>query len=57
VLYFLHYLIIGIFFVPEIPAIYQAAPAWLVSLELVILIGGVSAVALWLDRKYIVITL
>jgi predicted acyltransferase len=57
VLYFLHYLIIGIFFVPGIPAIYQAAPVWLVSLELVILIGGVSAVAFWLDRKNIVITL
>jgi fucose 4-O-acetylase-like acetyltransferase len=57
VLYFLHYLIIGIFFVPGIPAIYQAAPAWLVLLELVILIGGVSAVAFWLDRKNIVISL
>ena len=30
VLYFIHYLIIGIFFVPGIPAIFQAAPLWLV---------------------------
>jgi fucose 4-O-acetylase-like acetyltransferase len=57
VLYFLHYFIIGIFFVPDIPAIFQAAPLWLVLLEMVILIGGVSAVAFWLDRKNIVISL
>ncbi len=57
VLYFLHYLIIGIFFIPGIPAIYQAAPLWLVLLEMVILIGGVSAAAFWLDRRNIVISL
>jgi predicted acyltransferase len=57
VLYVLHYLIIGIFFLPGLPAIYQAAPPWLVLLEMVILIGGVSAVAYWLDRKKIIISL
>jgi predicted acyltransferase len=57
VLYFLHYLIIGIFFVPGIPAIFQAAPLWLVLLEMVVLIGGISAVAYWLDRKRIYISL
>jgi predicted acyltransferase len=57
VLYFLHYLIIGIFFVPGIPAIFQAAPLWLVLLEMIILIGGVSTMALWLDHKNIVISL
>lgn len=57
VLYFIHYLIIGIFFVPGIPAIFQAAPLWLVLLEIVILIGAVSVVAFWLDRRNIVITL
>ncbi len=57
VLYFLHYLIIGIFFVPGIPFIFQAAPLWLVLLEIVILIGGVSAAAFWLDRKNIIISL
>jgi predicted acyltransferase len=57
VLYFLHYLIIGFFFMPGIPAIYQAAPLWLVLLEMAILIGGISAVAYWLDRKNIVISL
>jgi predicted acyltransferase len=57
VLYFLHYLIIGIYFLPGLPAIYQAAPIWLVLLEIVFIIGGVSAVAYWLDRKKIVISL
>ena len=57
VLYFLHYLIIGIFFLPGIPAIYQAAPLWLVMTEMAILIGGVSAVAYWLDKCKIYISL
>jgi predicted acyltransferase len=57
VLYFLHYLIIGLFFLPGIPAIYQAAEPWLVLLEMTVLIGGISAVAFWLDRKNIVISL
>ena len=57
VLYFLHYIIIGFFFIPGIPAIYQGASLGLVLLEMVILIGGISAVAYWLDRKNIVISL
>ena len=57
VLYFLHYIIIGIFFLPGLPAIYQAAPGWLVIIEMVVLVGGVSAVAYWLDHKKIIISL
>ena len=57
VLYFFHYLIIGIFFIPGIPAIYQVAPLWLVLLEMAVLIGGISALAYWLDRKKIYISL
>jgi len=57
VLYFLHYLIIGIFFLPGIPAIYEQAPLWLVLLEMLILVGGISAVAYWLDKKSVVIAL
>lgn len=56
-LYFFHYLIIGIFFLPGIPAIYQAAPIWLVLLEMITLIVGISVVAYWLDRKNIFISL
>jgi predicted acyltransferase len=57
ILYFLHYFIIGIFFVPGIPVIFQAAPLWLVILEIIFLIAGISAVAYWLDHKDIVISL
>ncbi len=57
VLYFLHYLIIGVFFLPGIPAIYQAAPLWLMLLEIAVLVGGISAAAYWLDHKNIVISL
>jgi predicted acyltransferase len=57
VLYFLHYLIIGIYFLPGLPEIYQAAPPWLVMIEIIILIGGISVVAYILDRKNIVISL
>jgi predicted acyltransferase len=57
VLYFLHYLIIGIFFLPGLPAIYQAAPPWLVVVEVVVVLGGVSLMAFWLDRRKIYISL
>ncbi len=56
-LYFLHYFLIGIFFIPGIPAIYTAAPLWLVLLEILFLIGAISLVAFWMDRKNIVIAL
>jgi hypothetical protein len=57
VLYFLHYLFVGLAFVPGIPVIYQAVPLWLVLLEMTVLIGGISTVAYWLDRKNIFISL
>jgi predicted acyltransferase len=57
VLYFLHYFIIGIFFLPGIPGFYQEAAWWLILLEMAVLIGGISAVAYWLHRKNIVIAL
>ena len=57
VLYFLHYVILGIFFLPGLPSLYQAAPLWLVLIEIVVLIGGVSVAALWLDRKNFIISL
>ncbi len=57
VLYFLHYFLIGIVFLPGIPALYQAAPLWLVLVEMVVLVGAVSMVAFWMDRKNILISL
>jgi predicted acyltransferase len=56
-LYFLHYFIIGIFFLPGIPSIYQTATWWIILLEVIVLIGGISMVAYWLERKKIVIAL
>jgi predicted acyltransferase len=56
-LYFLHYLLIGLVFLPGVPAIYQAAPFWLVLIEMVVLISVISVVAYWLDRKNIIISL
>jgi predicted acyltransferase len=57
VLYFLHYLIIGLFFLPGLPILYAGAPLWLVLVEIVVLLGGVTAVAYWMDRKNIVVAL
>ena len=57
ILYFLHYLLIGIFFLPGIPALYTAAPLWLAILEIVFLLIIISWVAFWMDRKNIIIAL
>jgi predicted acyltransferase len=56
-LYFLHYLLIGIFFLPGIPMLYAAAPFWIVILEMTFLLVVISLVALWMDRHNIVIAL
>jgi predicted acyltransferase len=56
-LYFLHYLLIGIFFLPGIPTIYTIAPLWLAFLEIVFLLVTISLVAFWMDRKNVVIAL
>jgi predicted acyltransferase len=50
VLYFLHYLIIGVFYMPGIPFLYAQAPLWLILLEMIVLIGGISLVAYWLEK-------
>ena len=57
VLYFFHYLLIGIFFLPGIPSLYAAAPLWVVILELVFLLVVISATAVWMNRKNIIIAI
>jgi predicted acyltransferase len=57
ILYFLHYLMIGIFFLPGIPMLYAAAPLWVVLLEVTLLLVFISTVALWMDRRNIIIAL
>ena len=56
-LYFLHYVLIGIFFLPGIPLLYAAAPLWLVLLEMLFLLFVISAIALWMDRRNIIVAL
>jgi predicted acyltransferase len=57
VLYFLHYLIIGVFFLSGFPFLYQSAPDWVVLLEMILLLGIISLVALWMDKKNVIIAL
>lgn len=57
ILYFFHYLLIGIFFLPGIPMLYAAAPVWMVLMELTFLLVVISSLALWMDRKNIIIAL
>ncbi len=56
-LYFLHYILIGIFFLPGIPALYSSAPLWLVLLEILFLLVAISLVAYWMERRNIIISL
>ena len=55
VLYFLHYVLIGLVFFPGLPYLYAEAPTWIVVIESVALIGGITIVAFWLDRRNLVI--
>jgi predicted acyltransferase len=57
VLYFLHYLLIGLFFLPGVPMLYAAAPLWVVLLEMAFLLVVISLVALWMERRNIIIAL
>lgn len=57
VLYFLHYIFIGIVFVPGLPFLYVNAPPWLVLFEMTCLVLGISVVAYWLDRRKIIVAL
>lgn len=56
-LYFVHYLLIGIFFLPGIPVLYSQAPIWVVLLEMLFILVTISVLALVLDRKGIIFAL
>jgi predicted acyltransferase len=56
-LYLLHYLLIGIFYLPGIPFLYTAAPLWLVLLEIIFLIFVLTLIAYWMERRNIIIKL
>jgi predicted acyltransferase len=57
VLYVLHLLLLGIFFLPGIPGWYSDAPLWLVILQAIGLVGALSIIGLWLERKQIFLSL
>ncbi len=54
-LYIMHYLLIGIFYLPGIPFLYAAAPLWLVLLEILFLIFTLTLIAYWMERRNIII--
>ena len=57
ILYFFHYLLIGVFFIPGIPVLYSSAPPWLVIIEFLFIIGSISLFAYWLERHRLIIRL
>ena len=57
VLYILHLLLLGIMFLPGIPGWYSDAPHWLVILQVFGLVAAFCGIALWLEKKHILISL
>lgn len=57
VLYLLHMLLLGLVYLPNIPALYAQAPFWLVIIEAVALVGILTWVACLLEKKKIYISL
>lgn len=57
VLYVVHYVLIGLVFLPGITFLYTDAPLWLVLIEIAGLMGGISAIAFWMDRRNLIIRL
>ncbi len=50
-LYLLHYVLLGVFALPPIPDWYVQAPVWLVALQITALIGVLSWVGRYLNRR------
>ncbi len=57
ILYILHLLLLGIVFLPGIPEWYSNAPLWLVFLQTFGLMGVLSGIAFWLEKKAIILSL
>ncbi|MBA4375287.1 MAG: hypothetical protein C0401_03825 [Anaerolinea sp.] len=51
ILYVLHLLLLGFVALPELPAWYRQAPVWLVVVQGALLLGILTAIAWWLDKK------
>jgi predicted acyltransferase len=51
VLYVMHLILIGIVFLPGIPALYEEAPVWLTLIETAVLLTALTFIARFLERK------
>lgn len=54
-LYMVHLLLLGIMVLPGIPGWYALAPLWLAALQAAVLLGLLTALAWWLDRREVVV--
>lgn len=52
VLYVLHGALLGLFVIPQARGWYELAPAWLVALQALFMLGVLSVIGWWLDRKH-----
>lgn len=50
-LYFLHGVLIGVFFLPPVPGWYVEAPAWLIALQATALVAALSGVGIYCNRR------
>jgi predicted acyltransferase len=50
-MYLLHTMLLGFVYLPNIPAIYASAPVWLVIIEATVLLGLLTLIAWWLDKR------
>lgn len=56
-LYVLHLILIGLFFLPDVPGWYATAPGWLALAQAVFICASLSAVAVWLERRNLIFSL
>ena len=56
-LYLIHMLLLGLVYLPDVPALYAQAPIWLVIVEATVLLGTLTWVAWRLEQKKIYISL
>ena len=50
-MYLLHTILLGFVYLPNIPVLYVQAPVWLVILEATLLLGILTWIAWWLDKR------
>jgi len=56
-LYVMHGVLLGVFVMPQAPGWYELAPAWLVVLQALLMVGTLSWVGWVLDRRHFYVAL